>query len=643
MSSWFHEGTIPLGHIESEHMLEHIGGHFDQEMLRNDMFDPFLCPTTDIVKETSVEAGRGLNNAGSVEPLQYLTDKTMECDEKERLTLPNFNSDTSQSIIPKMVIQPMSEDVSDNATREMCYQSMVNDCGMLEAKWHDDNHHANSANSRRGECFKHLKSILKKAVLAEHGIHLQSLHRNVRTKETHVDKGNYYDCEKSLCDTISTTGIRINTSQSVSRCTITCSNESNIYTTISNPTISSCSRLGHKRKKSLSSKSANLTNVRKCSKLTDVSKETMASIDAKNLATCLSDELFNFEHCDSAENHESVLYCDTENKYLSDKKSMSDINNYSIDFPISRFPSKQYKHGKQHNYKNLTKINSDKNCNQCSANTASTGISSTEQNAGLDNVYYPMKNNLSPSLISLLLNCENEKIMKNVAHDNLEQHVMTQELITRAALKSSSDSLHGIHALSEHGYYSSLCSHQTPQTSNCRNSKFTKYVDPHNVREQQEKIKTSRENNASQDATHMYTMQKSAQTCYSSPINRSPPVSIDCNKASDITTTHVPHTSPPLCAPLLPAVSVNKASTTMSNLEKHLRGLASQPSEQHNLENFLPSYSVKTNPRNAKYFFLERLLTGEISLERYHQIDYHLLHEKRQQRLSLTTCNDSTT
>ena len=71
----------------------------------------------------------------------------------------------------------------------------------------------------------------------------------------------------------------------------------------------------------------------------------------------------------------------------------------------------------------------------------------------------------------------------------------------------------------------------------------------------------------------------------------------------------------------------------MSELEKHLRGLVAPPDERQNeLEDILPP--VEECTQSGSRPFLERLLTGEISHERYRQIDYHLLYQERERRLS---------
>ena len=110
----------------------------------------------------------------------------------------------------------------------------------------------------------------------------------------------------------------------------------------------------------------------------------------------------------------------------------------------------------------------------------------------------------------------------------------------------------------------------------------------------------------------------------SSSPGRSPSVSGDSSPSS------LP-TSPIL--PPIPANGGGKPLNAMSELEKHLRGLVAPPDERQNeLEDILPP--VEECTQSGSRPFLERLLTGEISHERYRQIDYHLLYQERERRLS---------
>jgi hypothetical protein len=69
----------------------------------------------------------------------------------------------------------------------------------------------------------------------------------------------------------------------------------------------------------------------------------------------------------------------------------------------------------------------------------------------------------------------------------------------------------------------------------------------------------------------------------------------------------------------------------MTELEKHLRGLAGPPDERTDSEDSLPELEDSGSGSRP---FLERLLTGEMTHERYRQIDYHLLYQERERRLS---------
>ncbi|XP_076463686.1 uncharacterized protein LOC143295896 isoform X2 [Babylonia areolata] len=87
----------------------------------------------------------------------------------------------------------------------------------------------------------------------------------------------------------------------------------------------------------------------------------------------------------------------------------------------------------------------------------------------------------------------------------------------------------------------------------------------------------------------------------------------------------------PLPAPI-PINGGGKPLTAMSELEKHLRGLVAPPDERSKeSDDFLLPTEESSRPGSRP--FLELLLTGEISHERYRQIDYHLLYQERERRL----------
>ena len=84
--------------------------------------------------------------------------------------------------------------------------------------------------------------------------------------------------------------------------------------------------------------------------------------------------------------------------------------------------------------------------------------------------------------------------------------------------------------------------------------------------------------------------------------------------------------------PPIPANGGGKPLNAMSELEKHLRGLAAPPDERSKeVEDTLTP--IEESCQAGSRPFLERLLTGEISHERYRQIDYHLLYEERERRM----------
>ncbi|KAL8622866.1 hypothetical protein ACOMHN_026987 [Nucella lapillus] len=91
----------------------------------------------------------------------------------------------------------------------------------------------------------------------------------------------------------------------------------------------------------------------------------------------------------------------------------------------------------------------------------------------------------------------------------------------------------------------------------------------------------------------------------------------------------------PLPAPI-PINGGGKPLTAMSELEKHLRGLVAPPDERKkdSGDPLLPLEEGTANSGGGSGKpFLELLLTGEISHERYRQIDYHLLYQERERRL----------
>jgi hypothetical protein len=83
--------------------------------------------------------------------------------------------------------------------------------------------------------------------------------------------------------------------------------------------------------------------------------------------------------------------------------------------------------------------------------------------------------------------------------------------------------------------------------------------------------------------------------------------------------------------PPVPANGGGKPLSAMTELEKHLRGLAGRPDERTDSEDSLPELEDSGSGSRP---FLERLLTGEMTHERYRQIDYHLLYQERERRLS---------
>ncbi|XP_070181696.1 uncharacterized protein [Littorina saxatilis] len=100
------------------------------------------------------------------------------------------------------------------------------------------------------------------------------------------------------------------------------------------------------------------------------------------------------------------------------------------------------------------------------------------------------------------------------------------------------------------------------------------------------------------------------------------PGSVDSSPASQPTS---PTPTP------IPANGGGKPLNAMSELEKHLRGLAAPPDEREP-DNILTPTEESSGSGSRP--FLERLLTGEISHERYRQIDYHLLYQERERRMS---------
>lgn len=116
----------------------------------------------------------------------------------------------------------------------------------------------------------------------------------------------------------------------------------------------------------------------------------------------------------------------------------------------------------------------------------------------------------------------------------------------------------------------------------------------------------------------------------SSPGSRSISPSKSLTGSSESSPYSLP-TSPVLTP--IPANGGGKPLNAMSELEKHLRGLVAPPDERNNeLEDVLPP--VEECAQLGSRPFLEQLLTGKISHERYRQIDYHLLYQERERRLS---------
>lgn len=85
----------------------------------------------------------------------------------------------------------------------------------------------------------------------------------------------------------------------------------------------------------------------------------------------------------------------------------------------------------------------------------------------------------------------------------------------------------------------------------------------------------------------------------------------------------------------VPVNGGGKPLTAMSELEKHLRGLVAPPLER-NKDSDGTDDEMCEDGRPARPF-LERLLTGEMSHERYRQIDYQLLYQERERRMSETS------
>lgn len=104
-----------------------------------------------------------------------------------------------------------------------------------------------------------------------------------------------------------------------------------------------------------------------------------------------------------------------------------------------------------------------------------------------------------------------------------------------------------------------------------------------------------------------------------------------------LTTRSLSHSPGPISPTLVtvPANGGGKPLTAMSELEKHLRGLAPPMEHRNELEDTLTPVGECGDTASSRPF-LERLLTGEISHERYRQIDYHLLYQERERRLSET-------
>lgn len=86
----------------------------------------------------------------------------------------------------------------------------------------------------------------------------------------------------------------------------------------------------------------------------------------------------------------------------------------------------------------------------------------------------------------------------------------------------------------------------------------------------------------------------------------------------------------------VPANGGGKPLTAMTELEKHLRGLAAPKEHRSMAEDTLTPVGECGDTASSKPF-LERLLTGEISQEGYRLIDYHLLYQERERRLSETS------